>query len=73
MVSPMPKMPMAMTAKSMPSPNCGMPKVKRGTLVLTSMPTVPSSMPTRIMPIAFTTEPCARITAATRPNTISEK
>ena len=73
MVSPMPKMPMAITAKSMPSPNWGTPKVKRGTLVLTSMPIMPSSMPARIMPTAFSTEPWARITAPTRPNTIKEK
>ena len=62
-----------MTAKSMPSPKSGTPKVKRSWLELTSMPISPSSMPARIMAIALITEPCARITAATRPNSRSEK
>ena len=73
MVSPRPNSPMATTAKSSPSPRDGTPKVKRWTPVFTSVPTMPSSMPTRIMPMALTTEPCARITAAIRPNTIREK
>ena len=51
----------------------GMPKVKRGTPELTSVPTSPSSRPSTIMPIALSSEPCASTTAATRPSTISEK
>ena len=53
MISAMPKMPMASTAKSMPSARNGRPKVMRSSPVSRSVPTVESSTPTRIMAIAL--------------------
>ena len=41
-----------------------MPKVKRGAPELTSVPTRPSSRPSTIIAIAFSSEPCASTTAA---------
>ena len=73
MISAMPNMPIATTTKPMPSESSGMPKVKRGTPELTSVPIRPSSRPSTTMAIALTSEPCASTTAATRPSTISEK
>ena len=69
----MPKMPMASTAKSMPSARNGRPKVMRSSPVSRSVPTVESSTPRRIMAIAFRIEPRASTTAKTRPMTMSEK
>ena len=73
MISAMPKMPMASTAKSMPSARNGRPKVMRSSPVSRSVPTVESSTPTRIMAIALRIEPRASTTAKTRPMTMSEK
>ena len=50
-----------------------MPKAKRSTPELTSVPTRPSSRPRITIAIALMSEPCASTTAATRPSTISEK
>ena len=69
----MPKMPMASTAKSMPSARNGRPKVMRSSPVSRSVPTVESSTPTRIIATAFRIEPWASTTAKTRPMIISEK
>jgi hypothetical protein len=66
-------MPIAITAKSIPSANSGIPKVKRCAPVFTSVPIVPRRMPSRIIPTALTTEPFARMTAAIKPKTIKEK
>jgi hypothetical protein len=50
-----------------------MPKAKRSTPELTSVPTMPSRSPSTIIAIALTSEPCARTTAPISPSTISEK
>jgi hypothetical protein len=69
----MPKMPMASTAKSMPSArNCN-PKVMRSWPVSRSVPTVESRIPSRIMAMALRIEPRASTTAKTRPITMREK
>ena len=73
MISPMPKMPMARVATSIPSVSSIMPKVKRVPPVLPSVPTRPINNPRMIIAIALITEPCASTTAAIRPSTISEK
>ena len=58
----------------MPSNRSLMPKVKRVLPVLTSVPTSPSSMPRKIMPMALSTEPERHARwRSTRPSTISEK
>ena len=69
----MPNMPMASATKLMPSASAGMPKVKRITPELTSVPTRPSTRPSTTMPMALRSEPRASTTAPIRPNTISEK
>ena len=73
MISAMPNTPIASGTKPMPSNNELMLNVKRVLPVLTSVPTRPSSMPIKIMPIALMTEPRASTIANTRPSTISEK
>ena len=73
MISPMPNRPIASVATSMPSISSRMPKVKRWPPVLPSVPTRPIKSPSTIMAMAFSTEPCASTTAATRPSSISEK
>src|ERR1051325_3535017 len=73
MISAVPNIPIATTTKPMPSESSGMPKVKRSTPELTSVPTRPSSRPNTTMAIALTSEPRASTVAAIRPNTISEK
>ena len=73
MISAVPNMPIATTTKPMPSDSSGMPKVKRSTPELTSVPIRPSSRPNTTMAIALMSEPCASTVAATRPSTISEK
>ena len=73
MISPMPNMPMATITKPMPSASSGKPKVKRAEPEFTSVPTMPSSRPSTIMPSACRSEPCASTIEATRPSTISEK
>jgi hypothetical protein len=50
-----------------------MPKLKRRAPEFTSVPTRPSSRPRTTIAIAFTSDPCARTTAAIRPHTIKEK
>ena len=50
-----------------------MPKEKRAVPELTSVPMIPSSSPSRIMPIACSSEPLASTIEATRPSTMSEK
>lgn len=73
MISARPKKPIATETKPSPSANSGMLKVMRSAPELTSMPTIPSSSPSPTMASDLTTEPCARITAATRPRTIRLK
>ncbi len=73
MISAKPNRPIATTTTPMPSDSSGMPKSKRATPELTSVPTMPSSSPRTIIAIAFTSEPCASTTAPIRPSTISEK
>ncbi len=73
MISPTPNTPIASTANSMPSESLVRSKVKRCAAVCPSVPTSPSSSPSTIMAIAFTTEPCASTTAAIKPSTISAK
>src|SRR3546814_11624575 len=73
MISAKPNTPMATTAKSMPSCNSGMPKSKRATPEFTSVPTMPSSKPSRIMQMALGSEPEASTTAPIRPSTIRQK
>ena len=48
-------------------------ELNRATPELTSVPTSPSSNPSRIIAIAFTSEPEASTTAPIKPSTISEK
>ncbi len=73
MTSAMPNMPIASATKLMPSASAGMPKVKRCTPELTSVPIRPSSSPSTTIAIALRSEPRASTTAPIRPNTISEK
>src|SRR3546814_5041648 len=73
MISAKPNTPMATTAKSMPSCSSGMPKSKRATPEFTSVPTMPSNRPSKIMQMALGSEPEANTTAPIRPNTMSEK
>ncbi len=73
MISAKPKSPMATLTTPIPSVSAGMPKSKRATPELTSVPTMPSSRPRMIIAIALSSEPCARTTAPISPNTISEK
>ena len=68
-----PNRPIATTTKPMPSESSGSPNVKRWSPVVVSMPTRPRSTPSAIIATAFSSEPCASTTAATRPSTISEK
>src|SRR5262249_16376424 len=66
--------PMASAANEMPPLNSGLPKVKRGTAVSLSRPTVPTMRPSTIMIAVFTREPAeiAEITqSASRINTTS--
>ncbi|MFT3960359.1 MAG: hypothetical protein QM701_02765 [Propionivibrio sp.] len=71
MISPKLNTPMAMTTKLMPSISSGMPKLKRGTAVITSVLIWPSSRPRTTMASALASEPEARTTAPTRPRNIS--
>ena len=73
MISPIANTPTATTMKPMPSESSLMPKVKRCTPVLTSVPTMPSSRPTATMASDFIMSPWASTAAATRPISISEK
>ena len=73
MISAKPNRPIATPTTPMPSVSSGMPKAKRATPELTSVPTMPSSRPSTIIAIAFSSEPCASTTAPIRPSTISEK
>jgi len=73
MISAVPNMPIATTTKPMPSDSSGMPKVKRSTPELTSVPMIPRSSPNTTMAIALISEPRASTVAAIRPNTMSEK
>ena len=73
MISPIANTPTATTMKPMPSESSVMPKLKRCTPVLTSVPTMPSSRPIATMASDFTMSPCASTAAATRPISISEK
>ncbi|MCY1543571.1 hypothetical protein D9M68_793960 [compost metagenome] len=73
MISPIPKMPMEITTKSIPSASCGRPKVKRSSPELTSTPISPSNRPSRVIASALSRSPWASTTAATRPSSISEK
>ena len=73
MISAKPNNPIATVTTPMPSVSSGMPKANRATPELTSVPTMPSSRPTTIIAIAFSSEPCASTTAPIRPSTISEK
>ena len=72
-ISAKPNMPMAMTATSRPSAISFQPKVRRSSPLSRSVPTVESRMPTRMMAIAFGTEPRASTTANISPSTISAK
>ena len=73
MISVKPNTPIATIAKPTPSCSSGMPKSKRATPELTSVPTMPSNRPSKIIAIALIKEPEANTTAPTRPKTISEK
>lgn len=73
MISPTPNMPIATVTKPIPSASSGMPKVKRCTAELASVPTTPSSRPIRIMPNARSSDPWASTTEALNPSTIREK
>ena len=73
MISAKPKSPIATTTKPMPSESSGTPNVKRCSPELTSVPMMPSSRPSTIIAIAFSSDPLASTTAASRPSTISEK
>ena len=64
---------MAITIKPMPSVNSGTPKLNRATPEFTSVPTRPSSKPSKIMHTALISEPEASTTAPIKPSTISEK
>ena len=70
MISPKLKIPMAITVKLMPSISSGMPKLKRGTAVITSVLIWPSSRPSTTIAIALGSEPEARTTAPTSPRNI---
>src|SRR4051794_20841022 len=72
-ISANPNSPIATTTTPMPSDSSGMPKSKRATPELTSVPTMPSNSPTTIMAMAFSKEPCASTTAPMSPSTINEK
>ena len=73
MISAKPNRPIATLTTPMPSVSSGMPKSKRATPELTSVPTMPSSRPSTIIAMALSSEPCASTTAPIRPSTISEK
>ena len=73
MISPKAKRPIASTTKLIPSERSCMPKVKRYSPELTSIPTMPSSRPSRTMAMPFKADSRVSITAARRPSTIREK
>ncbi len=73
MISAKPNRPIATLTTPRPSVSSGMPNAKRAAPELTSVPTMPSSRPSTIIAIAFSSEPCASTTAPIRPSTISEK
>ena len=73
MISPKPKIPIAIATKGRPSASSGMPKVKRSAPELTSVPIMPSIRPSATIANALITEPLASTTAAIRPTTISAK
>ena len=73
MISAKPNRPIATLTTPMPSVSCGMPKSKRATPELTSVPTMPSSRPVTIIAMALSSEPCASTTAPISPSTIREK
>lgn len=71
MISRMPNRPIAIATNSSPSASSICPKVNRRTPVLMSVPMMPSSRPSRTIATALIGDPCARTTAAIRPNTMS--
>ena len=71
-ISAIPNSPSATTAKLIPLATSGMPKVKRETPELISVPTMPKSKPRTIIESAFSREP-ESTTALTRPTTIKAK
>ena len=73
MMSQMPKSPMASETNPIPSASSGTPKVKRWAPLVTSVPIMPSSRPSTIMPTALIIEPEASTTDPISPKTMSEK
>ncbi len=73
MISPNPNMPIATVTKPMPSANSGMPNVYRCVPEVTSVPIKPNNSPITTIPMAWSKEPWASTTDATKPKTIREK
>ncbi len=73
MTSATPNNPITSATNLMPSDNSTRPNVIRASPVLMSMPTMPSSKPSRIIEMARNTELFASTTAETSPSTINEK
>ena len=71
MISDRPNSPMATGTKPTPSNRSSIPKVKRCSPVVTSVPISPTNTPSTIIAIAFTSDPWARTMAATSPSTIT--
>ena len=65
MISAKPNIPMARGTRSMPSASSELPKVKRRTPEIASVPTTPSNIPSAAMPIVFENEPWERAEDAT--------
>src|SRR5262249_35109461 len=72
-ISVSPNMPMATTTNPIPSASCGISNVNRWMPDVTSVPTRPNKSPNTTMPIACSSDPCARTTDPTSPTTMSEK
>jgi hypothetical protein len=72
-ISAIPNSPIATGTKPMPSASSWMPSVIRICPVLRSVPTLPSSSPTRTIVTALSTEPRASTTEPTSPRVISAK
>ena len=73
MMSQMPKRPIASETNPMPSASSGIPNANRWTPLVTSVPIMPSSSPSTIIPTALIIDPEASTMDPISPKTMREK
>ncbi len=71
--SAIPNNPSASAMISMPSNSSGMPKVRRGSPVSMSDPTIPTSRPKTVIAMPLSGDPFASVEPASNPTSISEQ